>query len=301
MIYAVNYADSTYRKAQLYNTKTAMSKGQVDRVLEYGPDSIDSDYIKENESSFLVGDPRVGKYGLWRPWILKDAFDKMQYGDYLVYCDSGAYYIQSVYRFIQIMEKKELDLLCFEVEFKEKTYTKRDAFIYMASDTVQYTDSLQRCSTYMVYKKTVKTENFINEYLELAKRAPFLFTDAENQLGSNNYPEFIDHRHNQSVFSLLTKKYGYPAFRSPDQWGEPKGFIKRACFTLSQKNTPNYFPMVFVSHRTGYIGNKVRLKVYISYHFPRLYIILYKYNIWYPIRDFLVYIKHKYISKDYRQ
>jgi hypothetical protein len=30
--------------------------------------------------------------------------------------------------------------------------------------------------------------------------------DMDNTLGQPNYPEFYDHRHDQAIFSLLTKK-----------------------------------------------------------------------------------------------
>jgi hypothetical protein len=44
-------------------------------------------------------------------------------------------------------------------------------------------------------------------------------TDIENAYGSDNYPNFKDHRHDQSIFSLLSKKYDFLAFRDPSQFG----------------------------------------------------------------------------------
>lgn len=41
----------------------------------------------------------------------------------------------------------------------------------------------------------------------------------ENVTGKKNYQTFIEHRHDQSVFSLLSKKYKLQAFRDPSQFG----------------------------------------------------------------------------------
>ena len=37
--------------------------------------------------------------------------------------------------------------------------------------------------------------------------------------GQANFIEFKDHRHDQSVLSLMTVKYGLEMFRDPTQWG----------------------------------------------------------------------------------
>lgn len=51
MIIAINYADSTYKKAQQFNTKTAYKYGKVDRVIEYGPENIDNSRFFDNSNS----------------------------------------------------------------------------------------------------------------------------------------------------------------------------------------------------------------------------------------------------------
>jgi hypothetical protein len=40
-----------------------------------------------------------------------------------------------------------------------------------------------------------------------------------NICGQQNSLEFKDHRHDQSILSLLVKKYNIEIFRDPTQWG----------------------------------------------------------------------------------
>jgi len=45
-----------------------------------------------------------------------------------------------------------------------------------------------------------------------------LISDEEN--GAQQHEEFISHRHDQSIFSVLCKHWGVPAYRVPTQYGE---------------------------------------------------------------------------------
>jgi hypothetical protein len=60
--------------------------------------------------------------------------------------------------------------------------------------------------------------NFYKEYLEQSC-IENLITDSPNLYGKINYPEFIDHRHDQSIYSVNIKKRKLKTFRSPAQWG----------------------------------------------------------------------------------
>ena len=88
----------------------------------------------------------------------------------------------------------------------------------MNCDNSDYYDSKQRLGGYSLWKKTPFTMKFINEWLVLSTDER-LITDIKNTLGENNLDGFIDHRHDQSIFSLLTKKYKLEAYRDPSQFG----------------------------------------------------------------------------------
>jgi hypothetical protein len=45
-----------------------------------------------------------------------------------------------------------------------------------------------------------------------------LITEMKGTVGPD-YSDFVAHRHDQSIFSLLTKRYGLVAYRDPSQYG----------------------------------------------------------------------------------
>lgn len=135
MIIAINYADSTYKKAQQFNTKTAYKYGKVDRVIEYGPENIDKCFIENNRETFKLNDKRAGKFGLWRPHIIMDALNRAEYGDYIFYSDSGASFIRPVQILVDIMKRDNVKFMVFDMKDNiEKAYTKRDIFVYLDCD-----------------------------------------------------------------------------------------------------------------------------------------------------------------------
>lgn len=113
---------------------------------------------------------------------------------------------------------KTKGLLSFELKgLIEKDYTKRDAFVLMDLDEPKYTDSSQREATYIWLIKNEFTVKLINEYLEYAQNQNII-TDLPNTTG-DNYPTFKDHRHDQSIWSLLCKKYDVEPHRLISQHG----------------------------------------------------------------------------------
>lgn len=152
MIIAVNYADKKFRRAQKLNSRTAGQWG-ADRVIEYGPDDIDEAFRRRNKE--ILDTPRGGGYYLWKPYFYRKAYDELGEGDYLVYIDSGAVYINKIQYLIDCMEQEETPLMIFSLSGSgsRKGNTKRDAFVLTGCDEARYTDTPQSIGGYFVCKR----------------------------------------------------------------------------------------------------------------------------------------------------
>jgi hypothetical protein len=75
----------------------------------------------------------------------------------------------------------------------------------------------------MLIRKTLKSEQFFKEYLKYSSNE-LNITDKYSDSIKQSYC-FIEHRHDQSIFSLLYKKYNYKTFKDPSQLGKyPNGY-----------------------------------------------------------------------------
>lgn len=250
MIIAANYADKKFRRAQRLNSKTARQWG-ADRVIEYTAEDIDPAFRAANKE--ILSNPRGGGYYLWKPYVFYRGYQELQEGDYLIYTDAGAVYVDKIQKLIDCMEREQVNLMLFSLqnEMLERRYTKRDAFILTGCDEERYADTPQSIGGYMVCKKSQEVEDFFQEVLSYAQDIRII-SDRPNTMGKENYPDFIDHRHDQSVISLISKKRGIKKFRDPSQ----HGLINRYPEDVEKRSS---YPQIIDSHRMN-VGSMLELR-----------------------------------------
>jgi hypothetical protein len=277
MIVAINYANKKYRGAQKFNSLTAVSKGKVDKVISYSPKDIDRDFARKN--AYILKKKRGNGYWLWKPYIVLKTLEQMQDDDYLVYLDSGAFYINKVRYLIKKMDSDKQDIMAFELPFKERLYTKRDAFVCMECDDVKYSESNQRMATMIIFRKTQKSVNFVREWLKYAQTENII-TDGANHLGKGNYKGFRDHRHDQSIFSLLSKKYNIPAYREPSQYGRYQDLMwGKLLENTEYMNTyaESNYPQIIAEHKYPEVNAHIYWEQMLYAYAPKCIIKYYKF------------------------
>ena len=257
MILAINYADDKYKVTQKFNSKRALRFG-ADKVREYSPDDLEADFREKNNE--ILNKPRGGGYWAWKPWIILDALNLVAEGDYVVYTDSGSAFVNKMSYLLKAMQDAQTDIMVFCLTHLEKYYTKRDAFILLDCDEEKYTETPQICGTYIIIRKTVRTVEFVNEYLEKVQDWRIVGDD-ENVLGQQNYQGFVDHRHDQSILSLLCKKHGIKPFRDPSQYG-----LNKEKFSV-EVNRRSTYPQIIESHRNPTLDSFAKLKYKKWYRF----------------------------------
>lgn len=261
-IVLVNYSDKNYTKAQKINSKSALKFGEFDSIISYSPEDIDSFFYNKNKH--ILDQKKGGGYWLWKPYFIKKTLERLEWGEYMFYCDSGSRFIGSIHSVFSSINLNQ-DLISFELQSIEKKWTKRDCFLLMECDKTNFFETKQRLAGFSLWKKTDFSMRFVDEWLSYAQDERIL-TDIENRLGLPNLDGFVDHRHDQSIFSLLTKKYNLKAFRDPSQFGN--NYI-----SLYLDST---YPQIIVSTRQKNISLyellKKKIRPYINPNLRKLYL-----------------------------
>ena len=205
-IIAISYGSNYFQRQLFLNRKSALEVGKVDEYYSYGPKDIDHDFMEKNKE--ILSKRRGDGYWLWKPYfILKTFKEKLNNGDYLFYTDAGILYMNSTYQVIDFLKDQNSEMWFDRITLKEKEYSKRDVFILLGVDMPFYRETYQYMGGIQVYKKSKYTEKFLEELLYYSQDKR-LITDNPNTQGQPNYPGFKDNRHDQSILSLLIKKYG---------------------------------------------------------------------------------------------
>lgn len=168
------------------------------------PADIDPRFRQEHEE--LLSAQRGAGYWLWKPYFIDRLLKQLPLNDTLVYCDSAIVFMGSVQRLLDRMGQAEQDILIAGEGFTERQFTHREVFRLMHLDEPEYTDSPQRFASMLAFRVTAWSRDFAGQWLSFA-RDPRLISDPADSLGTANDPEFVDHRHDQSIFSLLSKRH----------------------------------------------------------------------------------------------
>ena len=217
--YLINYADQSHHYAQKINIQSGLSVGGFDSVIECGRQHLDENFVSKNQH--ILEQTRGAGYWLWKPYIIHRVLQQLDEEDVLFYSDSGAEFVASAQPLVNLCTKSEHGVITFHMEpldtNKEVLQTKRDAFILMDCDTEDYKTSWARLASFSVWRKTATSLAVVSDWLSYCQDERIL-TDIPNQLGQEDV-RYIVHRHDQSVYSLITKKHGIKAYPDPSQWG----------------------------------------------------------------------------------
>ena len=154
-------------------------------------------------------DVRGFGYWVWKPQIILQTLTKMDDGDVLLYADAGCHLnSKAIKRFIDYTNQVRINQSGFLVfcspAMPERYYTKGDLLDYFSirSDS-KMTESGQIQATAFLMRKDKQTVEVINRWLQVMTEYPNLIDDSPSR--SPNLSGFREHRHDQSVFSILMK------------------------------------------------------------------------------------------------
>lgn len=213
------------KQRALYKAK---SVGGFDYVHSFNLDSMSLRFRETHKD--VLKSLRGAGYWLWKPYILlKTLLENMNEGDILMYQDAGAYFIRSAGPLLKLCEQSKDGIIVFSLQHIEHEYTKQDTLILMNMSFPEAADTFQRLASFVVLQKSCTSIQFVMEWLAYASDRRIV-SDDPNTLGIPNPESFRAHRHDQSVMSLLSKKWGLPAYRDPSQFGE---FVPRTRYHSS--------------------------------------------------------------------
>jgi hypothetical protein len=222
-LWLVSYANRRFAAAQRYLLRSAERFG-FDRICDFGERHLQrTDFFQQHQA--ILSAPRGAGYWLWKPFYIAEVLQEAAPDDVVVYCDSAMEFIADVRPLIEICQNGSGPMLFQTHDHLNIAWTKRDCFAGMDCDTPQFHFAQQLMGGLQIYRRCEASFEFVHASLSYCSQ-PQLLTDAPNLSGLPNYPEFIAHRHDQSILSLLAEKWQLPIYRDPSQWGNPRALAE---------------------------------------------------------------------------
>lgn len=214
MLVVANYANGEpYESYRKLNSKTARWFGKADIILEYSDKDIPQEYKQAHKEIFAY--KRGAGLWLWKPYVIFDALNRINEGDWLMYLDAGTTVIRDIHHIINHCENKGLDIFLMEQPLLSRQFTKRECYVKMGIDDHGENQVLGL----LLLRKSRASLEFVKEWLEICEDEELL---SPNKFYKNikEFEDFYEHREDQSLLNLLRIKYKMPVYRDCSDYGE---------------------------------------------------------------------------------
>ena len=214
----VSFGDDSCRDAKLRLLNQAIDCRSFKRIWVWGEEDLDPAF-RQRHSGILSSNIRGFGYWIWKPQVVLQALGELDQGDVLLYLDAGCHlnpvHRDGLGRYSSRVAASRFGVLCSETPFKESNWAKGDLIDFMGvRESRLILNTGQRQGGVVFYQKRPNVVAFVEEWLAICEQNLRLIDDSPSI--STNEPGFIENRHDQAVFSILSKQYGASTFH----WSE---------------------------------------------------------------------------------
>lgn len=201
-----------------------------DEIVGYTEKDIMSDTSFWGKHQHFIETNTARGYGcwLWKSYLTKKTLERMNENDILVYADSGCVMNkEGKSRLLEYFEmlntNHEIGNISFQMDHLDELFTKMDIFDYYNANDPTIVKTGQLVGGIFVLRKCRHTIELIDTWYDGCCQY-HLIDDSTSKLP--NFPTFHATRNDQSIFSVLRKKYGTISLSDETMmWFLPNGMI----------------------------------------------------------------------------
>jgi hypothetical protein len=219
----INYADGGFYESQINNSHSALMAG-FNIVYQMHRENIDADFYEQNRE--ILECPRGAGYWIWKYYFQDKILSTMTEEDILMYCDSGSNFIRSAEPLFQAVRSDPMGLICFLTPDRptyhlEKMWTKKAVLSCLGVDGLSSPERMQILNTpqiqagFRIMRGTQFVKDFTKKCLEYACKKELV----DDTLSQNEDSDFKEHRHDQSIWSVMCKLHSVTCMDDFSQWG----------------------------------------------------------------------------------
>ncbi|MDR1023603.1 MAG: hypothetical protein LBL94_10095 [Prevotellaceae bacterium] len=219
--------------------KQAEDMHVYDQIYVYDEHDLDIEFKKHFKDKLIPS--RGFGYWVWKPQVILQALEKMNDGDILQYADAGCHLnkrgVKRLNEYFEMANTSGTGILAFQskkpdderllkaLDIPEKQWTKGDVFDYFGvRSSKEIYESEQISAGILFVKKTEESVSIIREFLQVFYDDFSLADDSPSK--APNFNGFIENRHDQSIFSIITKKYNILTVSCYEFWQLDFNFYK---------------------------------------------------------------------------
>lgn len=218
MVRLVTYSTPAYCLRRIILHASAKASGCVHDSAAWSPRKLVKKGFHKICPTIRLNE-RGGGWWAWKPFVVLKELEKLQDGDFLLYCDTGRVYpfkildrpLTPLLHWLETTEQPFLPGVEIPWSGPMSQWTKRDAFILTDCDEERYYHAPPIQASFSLWKVCPQSRDFVQQWLAWCSDRR-LVSDDPNTCGHENLPDFIEHRHDQCLLTLLCLKQGLSGF-----------------------------------------------------------------------------------------
>jgi hypothetical protein len=232
----LTYGDNKFPKSRRRIINQAQNLNLFTDCIAETPETLKleegwKEALKNEEFLTVSQGQRGGGFYMWKPYIIYKNLHKLSDGDLLIYSDAGLTIrgnghppdmsvnpvgveraIAQFGEHFSLLENKDQAWISRifnsdSLPNSESAWTKMDTFKHFnCLDDPHIINSPQLTSGRHIIKKCAQSLKIARAWWETAQSHPHFFDDSPSTV--KNHQDFIENRHDQSVFSIIAKLHG---------------------------------------------------------------------------------------------
>lgn len=239
----LSFSDSRYAAALSRIQRQAEALGVYDRVVTMSDEDLQADFARKHQD-LLRPDVRGFGYWIWKPFIIAQLLDELAEGSLVHYADAGCHLnprgIARLHDYFNHALESESGLTAFQArtpgpplkhdgrtlpQYVDEAWTKGDLIDRLG---VRHRPDILTTPTVgagiLFVRKGSLGEEVVREWSQICSEDNRFIDDSPSL--SPNEAAFVEHRHDQAVFSLLVKLRRLPTYSAFEYWYPQQNSMK---------------------------------------------------------------------------
>ena len=274
MVHVITFATSDLIKSAKRLKKQSESFSVIESFAIFSEDSL----LKNEKVQKIISQHSRG-FGLWswKPFIIQQALQNIPTNSNLLYLDVGCelnpHGLQNLKQYLSDLKHSrgilpfravppgdDIRVENFHYEpLIERMWSKQQLLTFLElEDDHCASDSPQFGAGIIFLRNNDFTRHFISQWRSIMENYPDLYDDIS--FIEQQSPDFIQSRHDQSVFSLLCKSNNLDKYRSAYEYFHPRISPFWAGITIGDWKRLQYYPILAKRNKDyGFLRNILRL------------------------------------------
>lgn len=275
----LSFADSRLHRSAKRLQRQAEALNIFDDILLLDETKLPSEFISMHRSNLIFGSRGFG-YWCWKPQVIYQTLETLDIGDMLLYVNVGCHLNPGgrdrMHDYIMLAHQSSSGLLAFQAvapsapliydgqplpDLSEFRWAKGDLLdFFHVRDQPSVINTQAIGAGVILIRKCDRSIALIRKWLEVVNTKFSLLDDSPS--ASPNMDGFVEHRHDQSIFSILCKTSNVDILSAYEYW-YPKRDSNEADwaaldkFPIHARRDLNYGLRDFVFRSAGHLTTRL--------------------------------------------